>query len=165
MIKELIIIFALFHLCKNDCDSHCADCLTTITEFGLIQTCRKCIDGYFLDDSDCIKGCTPSKSEGGCKICDNDEKDECKECWDGYHLNEDRTACLPSFVYCGGEKFDECLRCGKTEINDTYSCLQCREMFLLIDGYCEWNINARAKSNFIKSKLHLVMLAIISILL
>ena len=162
MIKELIIIFALFHLCQNGCDSHCKEC---VTQLGLIYTCTKCIDGYFLDGSDCIEECAPSKSENGCKICDNDEKDECKECWDGYHLNEDHTACLPNFVYCGGEKFDECVRCGKTGINDTYSCLECREMFLLIDGYCEWDIKARTKSNFIKSKLHLVMLAIISILL
>ena len=161
-----LILSSLAHI---PCTSGCIKCeySYSIDESNPIYECRKCADGYVLDDKQyanegCIKKCVESFEETGCKIYDEKQTYKCQKCWEehGYKLNFNDRKCTPFFAICKGTKFFDCIECESKVNNDTSissRCTRCYDHYKLVDGICEYDFNY-SKSKFIKVNILLLII-------
>ena len=89
MLKYAIFLSLIFSsLTHLPCTSGCIKCEYSYSDGdNPIYECRKCLDGYVLDDKTynnegCIKKCVETAEETGCKICNEKETYKCQKCWE-----------------------------------------------------------------------------------
>ena len=165
----ILIFFMIFAIIKcSGCGEGCVDC----TWDGSLWDCDECAEGYFIDETLwyglCKKKCIENyEDETSCKVCDvGDNRDKCIECHENYSLSKDKKSCIPKFILCGEEKHFNCKKCDINSLNSS-SCGECNYHYILIDGFCEYDLNTTKYSygNFFNKSFSMFISLIIILFL
>ena len=89
--------------------------------------CKKCDEGYFLDDDECIKKCEIGQNEK-CNLCYSKYPKFCDSCNKNYFLpDKNNTECKKCEI-------ENCLECIG---NNSYTqCIKCENNYILSGGIC-----------------------------
>ena len=173
MLKYAIFLsLILSSLAYIPCTAGCIKCEYSFTDKynEPYYECRKCANGYVLDDKTynnegCIEKCVESAEETGSKICNEKQAYKCQKCWEehGYRLDFNERKCYPYFAICKGTKFFDCIDC-ESKINNDSSvssrCTRCYEHYMLVDGICEYDFNYQ-KSKYNKANILLLIIILL----
>jgi len=98
-----------------------------IDSISFCTFCKKCEEGYFLNDDICVKKCEIGENEK-CNLCNPQFPQFCQSCNEKYFLPD---------IYnkeCKNCEIDNCLECIG---NTTYTqCIKCEDDFILSGGIC-----------------------------
>ena len=100
---------------------------TIIDSISFCKFCKKCEEGYFLSDDNCIKKCEIGENEK-CSSCNPDNPQFCDSCNEKYFLTDKNN------TVCKKCNIDNCLEC--IEINSYIQCKKCENDYILSDGIC-----------------------------
>lgn len=138
-----LIFFMIYTIINcSGCGEGCVDCTWT----GSTQDCDQCKEGYFLVNllwyGSCKKKCVENyDDETACKVCDvGDDRDKCIECHENYSLSKDKKSFSRNFILCGKERHFNWKKCEDSSLN-TSSCEECNYHYILVDGFCEYDLN------------------------
>ena len=97
--------------CENE---HCLSCQSN-------GECDKCVDGYYLENGDCLQCLSP------CETCTGKESTKCLSCKKGYYFNETSKSCHQCSSDClDCTDLSHCTICiDGYYSNESYECLSC----------------------------------------
>ena len=89
--------------------------------------CKKCDEGYFLNDDLCVKKCQVGENEK-CASCNSQYPQFCQSCNENYFLPDKKSK------ECKKCEIDNCLEC--IENNNYIQCNKCENDYILSGGLC-----------------------------
>ena len=98
-----------------------------IESINFCTFCKKCEEGYFLSDDECLKKCEIGENEK-CNSCNPQYPQFCHSCNEKYYLPS------KSNTICKKCEIDNCLECMG---NNSYTqCIKCENNYILSGGIC-----------------------------